>query len=303
MKYQSPPHLAKGDKVILLTPAGFIKNENPILLAEQLLKEWGLIAIRGEHILKKEGHFAGSDEERLEDFQNALDNPEIKAIWAIRGGYGSVRILSHLNFDLFKKHPKWIIGYSDITAIHNVVHNLGFMSIHAVMPINLHKEEDSKAIESLKNILFGEMVEEIIPASNFNKLGSVKGVLVGGNLSLLQSLSGSPFQIKTRGKILFIEEIGEELYRIDRMMQSLKHAGFFKDLIGLAVGSFSDLKHNETPYGKTYQEIILETVEEYNYPTLFDVPAGHIDDNRALLFGGETIINVGEFVSCIRFIQ
>jgi muramoyltetrapeptide carboxypeptidase len=177
------------------------------------------------------------------------------------------------------------------------------MSIHGVMPINLHEDEDSKTLESLKNILFGNIVEEIIPASSYNKLGSVKGVLVGGNLSILQSLSGSPFQIKTRGKILFIEEIGEELYRIDRMMQSLKHTGFFKDIIGLAVGSFSDLKVNDTPYGKTYQEIILETVEEYDYPILFDVPAGHIDDNRALLLGGETTINVGEFVSCIRFIQ
>lgn len=305
MKFKTPPYLKKGDKVALVAPAGFLTDEKPILLAEQLLKSWGLEAVRGDFLLEQDGYFAGTDTQRLEDFQKALDNPKIKAIWAVRGGYGSMRILSKLNYTNFVKKPKWIIGFSDITVFHSVLHNRGYKSIHGIMPIQLIKaaKETEKAVESLYKALFGKDVESIITASKYNRIGSAEAVMVGGNLSLLQSLLGSPCQIKTRGKILFIEEVGEYLYKIDRLLQSLKSAGYFKDIIGLVVGNFSDIKTDGIVYNKTYQELILEVVEEYDYPVLFDAPAGHIADNRALILGGKALINVGEFVSCIRFQQ
>jgi muramoyltetrapeptide carboxypeptidase len=182
---------------------------------------------------------------------------------------------------------------------------MGYKSIHGLMPIQLTKpvKETEKAVESLYKALFGKDVESIIPASKYNRIGSTEAVVVGGNLSLLQSLLGSPCQIKTKNKILFIEEIGEDIYRVDRLLQSLKIAGYFRDLKALIVGSFMDIKTDPIAGVKTYQELILEVVEEYDYPVLFDVPSGHIADNRALILGAEVLINVGEFVSCIRFKQ
>ncbi len=305
MKLKTPPYLKKGDRVALVAPAGFLTDEKPILLAEQLLKSWGLVAIRGDFLMEQNGYFAGTDTQRLQDFQKALDNQKVKAIWAVRGGYGSVRILSKLNYSKFLKNPKWIIGFSDITVFHNVFHNMGYKSIHGLMPIQLTKpvKETEKAVESLYKALFGKDVESIIPASKYNRIGSTEAVVVGGNLSLLQSLLGSPCQIKTKNKILFIEEIGEDMYRVDRLLQSLKVAGYFRDLKALIVGSFMDIKTDPIAGVKTYQELILEVVEEYDYPVLFDVPSGHIADNRALILGAEVLINVGEFVSCIRFKQ
>ena len=305
MKLITPPYLKKGDQVALVTPAGFLEDEKPILLAEQLLQSWGLEAVRSDYVLEKNGYLAGTDAQRLQDFQKALDNPKIKAIWAVRGGYGSMRILSELDYTKFKKKPKWIVGFSDITAFHNVLHTMGYKSIHGLMPVQLTKpvKEIEKAVESLHKALFGKDVESIIKASIFNRMGTAEAVVVGGNLSLLQSLLGSPYQIKTKGKILFIEEVGEDLYRIDRLLQSLKAAGYFKDIDCLIVGGFTDIKRDDANNNKIYQELILEVVEGYDYPVLFDVPAGHINDNRSLIFGSKALINVGEFVSCIRFQQ
>lgn len=305
MKLKTPPYLKKGDRVALVAPAGFLTDEKPILLAEQLLQSWGLVAIRSDFLLEQDGYFAGTDAQRSQDFQKALDNPKIKAIWAVRGGYGSMRILSKLKYTKFVKNPKWIIGFSDITAFHSVLHNIGYKSIHGIMPIQLTKpvKETEKATESLYKALFKKDVESIIPASKYNRIGSTEAVVVGGNLSILQSLLGSPCQIKTKNKILFIEEIGEDMYRVDRLLQSLKAAGYFRDLKALIVGSFRDIKTDSIAGVKTYQELILEVVEEYEYPVLFDVPSGHIADNRALILGAEVLINVGEFVSCIRFKQ
>lgn len=302
MKRITPPYLKKGDQVALVAPAGFLEDEKPVIIAEQLLEDWGLIPIRGTFVLEKDSYFAGTDTQRLQDLQNALDNPNIKAIWAIRGGYGTMRILPKMDFTKFINNPKWIIGFSDITAFHNVIHNLGFKSIHGIMPIQLTKgtKETEKAVESLYNVLFGKDYDYNFPASSYNIIGSATGILVGGNLSLLQSLLGSPNQIKTRGKILFIEEVGEPLYKIDRLLISLKSAGFFKNIKGLVVGAFSEVENDKTTDNKTYQEIILEILSEYKFPILFDAPAGHISDNRTLVFGEETEINVGEFVSCIQ---
>lgn len=301
--FKTPTYLKKGDQVILVAPAGFIADEKPLILAEKLLHSWGLKPIRGKYILEKSSHFAGTDEQRLEDLQNALDNPKIKAIWAVRGGYGTMRILPKLNFNKFKKNPKWIIGFSDITALHSALHQLKFKSIHGIMPIQLlaNQKQTESAVETLHQALFGEKLETIIPASNKNRIGSTKGILVGGNLSLLQSLLGTPFQINPKGKILFIEEVGEYKYRLDRLLQSLKLAGYFEDLKGMVIGGFTDIKENDTPFEKTYQEIILDVVSEYDFPVIFDVPAGHFPDNHTLVLGSEVTLNVGEFVSCLRF--
>lgn len=305
MKLITPAYLKKGDQVALIAPAGFVNDEKPLIIAEQILKSWGLEPIRGEFVMAKDGYFAGSDEERLHDMQNALNNPKIKAVWMVRGGYGIMRIIPKLDFKKFIEKPKWIVGFSDITALHNVLHNKGIKSIHGIMPIQLTEPllKTEKAVESLKNILFGKNQEYILPASDYNKFGSVKGILVGGNLSLLQSYMGTPCRIRTKDKIVFIEEVGEPLYKIDRLLVSLKSSGFFTKIKGLVVGSFSDIKTDDIPYNKIYQELILETVAEYDIPVLFDAPAGHISDNRALVFGEEVEINVGEFVSCIRNIS
>ena len=302
LKLITPPYLKKGDQVVLLAPAGFLEDEKPVIIAEHLLEAWGLVPMRGNFVLEKNGYFAGTDSQRLQDLQNALDNPNIKAIWAIRGGYGIMRILPKVDYANFIKNPKWIIGFSDVTAFHNVIHNLGFKSIHGIMPVQLTKgtKETEKAVVSLHDVLSGKDFEYTFSASPYNKVGSAKGILVGRNLSLLQSLLGSANQIKTRGKILFIEEVGEPLYKIDRLLISLKSAGFFKNIKGLVVGAFSEIENDKIAYNKTYQELILEMFAKYSFPILFDVPAGHISDNRSLIFGEETEINVGEFISCIR---
>ena len=305
MKLITPPYLQKGDEIALVAPAGFIEDDKAIVTAEKLLQSWGLKTSRGSFVLEKNGSFAGTDKERLQDVQKTLDNPKIKAIWAVRGGYGSMRILPKLNFDKFIKHPKWFVGFSDITAFHNTIHKLGYKSIHGMMPINLlsDSENTKKAVESIHDALFGNSIEYIIPSSSYNKYGSTTGVIVGGNLALLQSLLGSSYQLKTANKILFIEEVGEELYRIDRLLRSLKEAGVFKGLLGLAVGSFSHIKQDEHWKNKTYQEIILEVVNDYNFPVIFDVPSGHTVANNALILGEVATINVGEFVSCIQFLK
>jgi muramoyltetrapeptide carboxypeptidase len=299
--YKTPPYLQKNDQVALITPAGYIEDEKPLKFAEEVLNSWSLKPIRGQYVLENNGHFAGTDEQRLQDLQEALDDPKIKAIWAVRGGYGSMRILSKLNFEKFKKHPKWLIGFSDITAIHSAIHLLNFKSIHGLMPVQLTDNEGTKdAVKSLHTALFDGSIENIIPASKFNKVGSTKGTLIGGNLSLLQSLLGSSYQINTKGKVLFLEEVGEQLYRIDRLLQSLKLAGYFENLKGLIIGGFTAIPENDTPYNQTYQEIILEIVADYNFPVLFDIPSGHFSNNRALIFGDKVTLNVGEYVSCIR---
>jgi muramoyltetrapeptide carboxypeptidase len=297
---KTPAFLKKGDLVALVTPAGHLKDEKPVLAAEKLLESWGLNTTRGKHLLNKNNYLSGTDKERLQDLQEALDNPKIKAIWAVRGGYGTMRILPKLNFDLFKKHPKWIIGFSDITALHNKLHLLNYKSLHALMPVQLLDSEFStKAINSLHYALFGEPLEIIVPASKNNKTGSAVGMLVGGNLSILESLLGTPYQINPKEKILFLEEVGEPLYKIDRLLTSLKLAGYFKRIQGLVIGGFTEIE-KENNDSKVYQKMILEMVKEYDYPVIFDIPAGHINTNHTLVLGEKVTLNVGEFVSCIR---
>ncbi|UMB61981.1 LD-carboxypeptidase [Lutibacter sp. A80] len=299
-----PPYLKAGDSVVILSPAGILLNKQAqIEQAKKLLKSWGLNPILGENIFNQNNQFAGTDQERTSDFQKALDNKNIKAIWCSRGGYGSVRVLDQLDYTTFIKHPKWVIGYSDITAFHNQIHNLGFETIHGIMGISLDKNleylEENK--NSLKNALFGNQLSYTIDSSNYNKLGEATGQLVGGNLTLLHTMLGSKTSIDTTNKILFFEEIGEYAYHIDRMLQSLKRAGYFENCKGIVVGDFSNVKKNSTPWGSSIEQLILDVVEEYNIPVLFNFPAGHEEKNLALILGRTVELKVKKEKSTLLF--
>lgn len=285
MKTQKPALLKKGDKVAIVTTARKIDKED-IAVAIQLFEDWGLKVVLGTTIGKVDRQFGGTDQERIADFQQQLDDPSVKAIWCARGGYGSVRVIDALDFTQFFKQPKWIIGFSDVTVFHSHLHNLGFNTLHAIMPITV-EGNTMEAIKTLRKALFGEVISYEVAFSENNRLGEGTGVLVGGNLSMLYSLLGSPSAITTDGKILFIEDLDEYLYHVDRMMMNLKRNGYFKQLKGLIVGGMTKMNDNTIPFGKTAQEIILDVVSEYDFPVCFDFPAGHIDDNRALIFGDE----------------
>ena len=299
-----PPFLKAGDTVAIVAPAGILKNRTQeVNKAIALLESWGLKTTVGKHVYTNGGHFAGTDAERCEDFQQALDNPNIKAIWAARGGYGSVRILDLLDFTKFKKQPKWIIGYSDITAFHNQMNVLGFQSLHAMMCTSVTDElqGNPETAATFKKALFGETLEYTLNASPYNREGKASGQLVGGNLAILASMLGSETSLDTKGKILFIEEIGEYAYSIDRMLQSLKRAGYFKNCVGLIVGDISKVKRNTTKFGKTVEQIILDVVSDYNFPVAFNMKAGHEPDNRAMVFGTEIRLKVSSSGTSIVF--
>jgi muramoyltetrapeptide carboxypeptidase len=296
-----PSYLQKEDTVAIVSTARKISSDK-IIPAIKLLEKWGLNIIIGETIGSEENQFAASDEKRIADFQQLLDNPKVKAIWCARGGYGTVRLVDKLDFTAFKKHPKWIVGYSDITVLHSHIHNFGIETLHATMPINL-ENNSRKALETLKNSLFGKNLSYEIPADEKNKMGNATGEIVGGNLSVLYSLLGSNSAIKTAGKMLFMEDLDEYLYHIDRMCMNLKRNGYFENLKGLIVGKMSDMHDNEIPFGKTAQEIILDCVSEYNFPVVFNFPAGHLDDNRALILGRKIELNVNPEKTTLKFLQ
>lgn len=269
----APPSLKKGDKVAIIALASKLNPED-IQSAINLMQEnWGVEVIVGESVSASYFNFAGTDEIRLRDFQQQLDNQEIKAIFSARGGYGSSRIIDAVDFTGFKKNPKWVIGFSDITAVHGQLQVMGFQSLHAPMPKTFMRDYDS--VQKLETFLFGESLNYRIPSKPINKQGVGVGQIVGGNLCILAHLLGSKSEVDTDGKILFIEDISEYLYNIDRMMVQLKRAGKLKNLAGLIVGDFSDVKENDEPFGKTFYEIIAEHTAEYNYPICYDFPGGH----------------------------
>jgi muramoyltetrapeptide carboxypeptidase len=303
-KLITPPYLQSGDSIVILAPAGILKNRQETMQkAKELAESWGLKVVLGKHIFNQSSHFAGTDNERAEDFQKALDNPNIKAIWAGRGGYGSVRILDKLVYTAFLEQPKWIIGYSDITAFHSHIHNLGVESMHAMMGTSVDDKPELivETLASFKKAIFGKQLKYKIPSSKYNKKGAVSGQIVGGNLALLASMLGSNSQTNTNGKILFVEEIGEYKYSIDRMLQSLKRAGYFNNCKGLIIGDISKIKHNSTQWGYTIEELILDVVKEYDFPVLFNFPAGHKPDNRALILGRKVELKVKDKESSIVF--
>ena len=299
-----PPYLKAGDTVAIVAPSGILKNrEREVQQAVDLLKSWGLHALVGKHVYSKADHFAGTDAERCEDLQNAMDDSNISAIWCARGGYGTVRILDQLNYIKFKEHPKWIIGYSDITALHNQVHNEGFQSLHAIMCVSLTQDlsEIESSVETFKWALLGKPSNYDLAYSPYNRMGEASGQLVGGNLTILHTMLGSKESIDTSGKILFIEEIGEYKYHIDRMLQSMKRAGYFENCKGLLVGDMSKMRKNTTLWGTSVEQLIIDALSEYDFPIAFGMPAGHEKDNRALVLGRAVNLNVQKDKTLISF--
>lgn len=286
-----PSKLKSGDTV------GIVSTARKITKAElqpffTLLKEWELIPLLGKTIGAADHQFAGNDALRTQDFQDMLDNPLIKAIWCARGGYGTVRMVDGLDFSNFRKNPKWIIGYSDMTVLHNTLHTIGVASLHAQIALNVEQKTQATR-QTLYDALFGKnYIIEYPSKGNLNRMGTAEGELVGGNLSVFYSLLGSPTAIETKGKILFLEDLDEYLYHIDRMMQNLKRNELLSELKGLIVGGMSQMNDNTVPFGKTAEEIIWDTVREYGYPVGFNFPAGHIPDNRALVMGRTVHLNV-----------
>lgn len=304
LKMIQPPYLKVGDTVAIVAPAGILKNrEVEINTAKTLLKKWGLHAVTGQHIFNQAHHFAGTDDERCEDFQNALNNPNIRAIWCARGGYGSVRILDKLDWTAFKNNPKWIIGYSDITAIHNQLHNIGVQSIHAMMCTSLQDNAATipETIATFKAAIFGENLNYILNGSKYNKTGSVSAPLIGGNLTIMHSMLGSNTSLNTSGKIVFIEEIGEYKYHIDRMLQSLKRAGYFDTCKGVIIGDITKIKKNTTSWGVTIEQLFLDVLSDFDIPVAFNMKAGHARDNRALILGRTAILHVSKTESTLQF--
>ena len=303
-KLIKPEYLKKGDTVAIVAPSGVLKNYNGYMLkAKELLKSWGLEVSIGENVFNDNGHFAGTDNQRSADFQLALDDKAIKAIWCARGGYGAMRVIDNLNFEKYKENPKWIIGYSDITAIHNDLHNNKSESIHGIMCKSLEKIDidNNESISLLKKTLFGEKLSYTIEGNNYNIEGNSNGQLIGGNLTLLHCLLGSESSIDTNGKILFIEDLGEYLYHIDRMLISLKRAGYFDNCKGLIVGDFTDMRKNTTPFGRNLKELILDIVREYDFPVSFGFPAGHGEKNYPMILGREINLEVSKQQSTINF--
>lgn len=291
----SPKSLQKGDKVGIVAPARKIYMSE-IEAAIKVFERWGLQVELGKNLFKQHRQFAGSDEERAEDLQYMMDNPEIKAIFCARGGYGSVKTLKLLDFSTFLKNPKWLVGYSDISALHaHLNQNLGVKSIHGTMPFNFPKDtSENEAVKTLKKALFGESNTYEISGHEFNRVGSEEGELIGGNLSVLYSIAGTKYDIDTDGKILVLEDLDEYLYHIDRMMMNMKYSGKLEKLKGLIVGGMTDMNDNLVPFGRTAYEIIRDAVEEYNYPVCFNFPVGHIENNFALILGNQVCLNVKE---------
>jgi muramoyltetrapeptide carboxypeptidase len=298
-KIVTPSYLEKGDTIGITCPAGFITNEE-MLPAVNKLTEWGFKISFGSTVGKKDFTFGGTDEERRNDFQQMLDDKKIKAILCARGGYGAVRIIDSLNFKQLEVHPKWIIGFSDITVLHSHLNrNYGIGSIHSKMcnsfpaDWNLAESVQKESIESIFKCLSGEKITYTFVPNIKNKTGAATGTLVGGNLKTLESLAGSKSDIITKNKILFVEDTGEYLYSIDRMFWNLKRSGKLSALAGLIIGGFK-IKPDDPgeEFGKTLEDIVLEKVKEYDYPVAFDFPVGHQKYNVALKCGVKHTLKV-----------
>lgn len=281
-------YLKQGDKIAIIATARKISPEE-LKPSIDLFTSWGLEVVLGENVYAIDNQYAGTDEQRASDLQTMIDREDVKAIVIARGGYGTVRIVDSIDFT--KVNNKLIIGYSDITVLHSHLYtNKNVCTIHAEMPIHLAKTDRESARESLRNILVGNGNGYTFAPHKLNKTGNVNGIVIGGNLSLVYALAGTPSDIDTKDKILFIEDLDEYLYHIDRMVLQLKRSGKLAHLKALIVGGMSDMKDNTVPFGKTAEQIIYDAVKEYNYPVCFNFPAGHVIDNRAILLGAEATL-------------
>jgi len=294
-----PPYLQKGDTIGLVCPAGFMPMEK-IQTAIETLQHWGFTIETGRTLGgTSTNYFSATDSERLNDLQIMLDDKNVKAIMCARGGYGTTRIIDHLNFKKFRKNPKWIIGFSDITVLHShLLANFKTASLHAPMAAAFNDDEyKNEYVQSLFQALVGTNANYRCEKHLFNREGKVSGILVGGNLALLAHLIGTNSDIKTKNKILFIEDIGEYIYNVDRLLYQLKRSGKLDKLAGLIVGKFSDMKDTDRPFGKTTEEAIRDIVEEYDYPVCFNFPVSHEKENYALKIGVKYTLDVNGIVT------
>lgn len=292
--------LKKGDLIYLTAPAKAIEEEH-ILYAKNFFEMEGFNVLISKHCLGQHNYFSGTDEERTQDFQFGLDNPDIKAIVCVRGGYGCIRILDRLQWAGFLQHPKWIVGFSDITLFHQRLQRYGIPSIHGSMPLNF-KDNSPESLNTLIAALKGEGNSISFPYNSSNKTGTSEGILVGGNLSILYSLLGTDDHNDYSNTILFIEDLAEHLYHIDRMMHAFEKARIFDRIKGLIIGGMTDLQDTTISFGHSIEEIILHHFKYRNIPVAFDFPAGHIIDNRALILGKKCQLEVNEKESVLSYL-
>ena len=291
-----PPYLKKGDLIGITCPAGYMAKEKAQTCIETL-QQWGFEVMVGKTLgSSSNNYFSGTDEERLNELQAMLDDESIKAILCGRGGYGVSRIIDQLDFTRFKKKPKWIIGYSDITILHaHIYSNHKIASIHAPMAAAFNNGEyENEYIASLHKAIIGKKANYKCAAHPYNKQGTATGELIGGNLSLLTHIIGTPSDIKTKNKLLFIEDIGEMIYNTDRMLYQLKRSGKLNGLAGLIIGGFTDVKDTDRPFGKSIEEVIHDVVKEYDYPVCFNFPVSHERENYALKVGVQYVLKIGK---------
>lgn len=294
-----PPYVHKGDRVIILSPSSKI-DKSFLKGAKKRLKSWGLEVVMGKHAAGSNGTYSGGIRQRLKDLQDALDDDKAKIILCSRGGYGAVHLVGQLDFTKFRKHPKWLIGFSDITALHNVFQQNGFASLHAPMARHLTVEpEDDFCTRALKNILFGDAMQGeenfgyVCPTHKLNHKGSGKGILRGGNMSVFYGLRGTPYDIPAEGTILFIEDVGERPHAVERMMYNLKLGGVLEKLSGLIIGQFTEYEEN-CSLGKNLYGALADIVKEYDYPICFGFPVGHVTMNVPMINGAEVTLEVGK---------
>jgi len=302
MRVIIPPYLQKGDTIGIVAPAGFMPIEKMQTCIETF-DSWGYNVQLGTTThSNSQNYFSGTDEERLNDLQQMLDDRNIKAILCARGGYGMSRIIDRISFKKFRKHPKWVIGFSDITVLHShIFANYKIASLHAPMAAAFNEGEfNNPYILSLKDAIEGKPAHYECAPHAFNKTGEVKGQLVGGNLSLLAHLIGTDSDIRTKNKILFLEDVGEYLYNVDRLLLQLKRSGKFNKLAGMIIGGFTDNKDTERPFGKQVYDIIYEQVNDYDFPICFGFPVSHEKENYALKTGGKYKLTVTGEVSVLQ---
>ncbi len=296
----NPPFIKKGDTIGIVAPAKWIgQDKYPLII--KTIENKGYKVLRGSTTYKYYGPFAGSDNERLADMQAMLDNPDLKAIFCLRGGYGTIRIIDKLDFTEFIKTPKWLIGFSDITILHNQLHQLGIASIHGQMPLHFANNSENKGLDKLFATLKGEMLSYSINPHLLNRQGKATSQIIGGNVAVLSSMVGTKYDIDTNGKILFIEEVGEYLFRFDRLMHHIKMSGKLSKLTGLVVGGLNNMQDNDIAFGQSVEQIISDLVADYSYPVCFDFPAGHIKENYPLIFGAKAELNVLQKEVTVKF--
>ena len=296
-----PPALNPGDLIYITAPAK-ITDPKTVFFAKEYLEKKGFKVLVSAHCFGSHNYFSGTDEERMLDLQFGMDHPDVRAILCARGGYGSIRLVDRINWANMLREPKWLIGFSDITVFHHRLNKLGVQSIHGSMPINFEKNTEA-ALTSLVNTLKGSWPQFLLPPNQSNKPGVAIGNLIGGNLSIVYSMLGTDDKYDFEDSILFLEDVGEHYYQVERMIFALGKAGVFEKTKGLIIGGMTELEDTDPPLGRSIEEIILEQLRFSNMPVIFNFPAGHIEDNRAIVFGKKVQLTVGEAEAKINYLN